>query len=803
MIGEGGFATIEPVTLPSAAGVSGNLVVKRYWIGRRGRHQGLSDRAPDSPVFDLVTRAITVGDDQAVQRLREHLVLPRAYGYDPVTGDVLIFLDRYTYNLTSYLAVVAEARPARYGRSLIEAFIRAGDGLAALHRAGYKHRDVKPDNLLVDANEDFRIESIRWTDFDTLGLQQWRPSEGVTTILDESDGMVGTYRYLSPSLLLREVTVKAAENRIFDNYAFGIMLAEAVFPESSLSRREEAIEETILRARDDLRRRADLERRAQELGLAGIERVLVRATDTADHGYETMDELTDDLRLVSTGAQHRVVRKRENRVAWEYRTGRADGDRYLAATRRRRRRSQLAIAAALGLAAWSGLSMMARRQYDAARAGSVEGIARQAIDLSPERLQALLDAREREFRQETQQTHAPLLDAPGDKVFPEGSFVQVRDRYVEGTDATAQDWLRTLDAWWHVTDDPQYLEWYARYASRLELQLSTEYNDREFPVVGRYAPLLERAPAMLREERLSDGSRQALRKAYDDALSAAAIGLDQYARGQRHEKMDLLDEWLLLPLVADIAVSPERDEILRRANAQRPPGTRAWDETRLVRLIADSGKRICAALVDEEGKTFWQATRKSDGTIELRGQDDRVPGYDGTPQEQAVTAQAHATVMLSLEQRQRALRANTHQEATADIVDLERCEQRADTYLKRHVQPGFPLPEYLYLPPMASTVRNLPQEMHGTTIYLRYLRESGSMEAHDQLLSSILRQARFGYPPVRNAFGMPQADPERLMGVFPSTRGYARGHIGPIYASEANFIESVADAMARAIARGR
>jgi tetratricopeptide (TPR) repeat protein len=91
------------------------------------------------------------------------------------------------------------ADPKRDVAALLHVFLQAADGLAAAHAAGLVHRDVKPENVMIDeqgrvrvmdfglARSDARAESVH-------DLERASPS---ATIAD-SRGLVGTPAYMAP-----------------------------------------------------------------------------------------------------------------------------------------------------------------------------------------------------------------------------------------------------------------------------------------------------------------------------------------------------------------------------------------------------------------------------------------------------------------------------------------------------------------------------------------------------------------------------------------------------------------------------
>jgi hypothetical protein len=100
---------------------------------------------------------------------------------------------------------LAPAEAVRYGRELLR-------GLAAVHEAGIVHRDVKPENLLVDSSGD--QPHIKLTDF---GIARLTYGGSLTRL----SSVIGTPEYIAPEIADHDAATSAA-----DLYSTGIVLYE-------------------------------------------------------------------------------------------------------------------------------------------------------------------------------------------------------------------------------------------------------------------------------------------------------------------------------------------------------------------------------------------------------------------------------------------------------------------------------------------------------------------------------------------------------------------------------------------------
>src|SRR5437879_1559475 len=112
-------------------------------------------------------------------------------------------------NLRGHLAG-ATLPPAEATRLIVQVL----EGLTAVHAAGVVHRDVKPENVLIDTT--MTPSQARLSDF---GIARLTRGPSLTRLT----GLIGTPGYLAPELSEREHATPAA-----DVYSTGIMLYELV-----------------------------------------------------------------------------------------------------------------------------------------------------------------------------------------------------------------------------------------------------------------------------------------------------------------------------------------------------------------------------------------------------------------------------------------------------------------------------------------------------------------------------------------------------------------------------------------------
>jgi serine/threonine protein kinase len=120
-----------------------------------------------------------------------------------------------------------EALRARFARGslpvseLIDLLLPAMLGVAAVHRAGVIHRDLKPDNIFLCKGPDGTPREAKVLDFGISAMTSCDPNDPTLT---EDGAMLGTPAYMSPEQVQSARDIDARS----DVYSFGVILYEGL-----------------------------------------------------------------------------------------------------------------------------------------------------------------------------------------------------------------------------------------------------------------------------------------------------------------------------------------------------------------------------------------------------------------------------------------------------------------------------------------------------------------------------------------------------------------------------------------------
>ncbi|HKU41621.1 MAG TPA: serine/threonine-protein kinase [Polyangiales bacterium] len=106
-------------------------------------------------------------------------------------------------------------------REVLDLMLRAMRGVAAAHRQGVVHRDLKPDNIFLAYEEDGVRREPKVLDF---GISKLSNEGQINPRLTRTGAVVGTPYYMSPE------QIRGSDNldRRADVYSFGVILYEAL-----------------------------------------------------------------------------------------------------------------------------------------------------------------------------------------------------------------------------------------------------------------------------------------------------------------------------------------------------------------------------------------------------------------------------------------------------------------------------------------------------------------------------------------------------------------------------------------------
>ncbi|MCB9452351.1 MAG: protein kinase [Anaerolineaceae bacterium] len=218
---------------------------------------------------------------QIVARL-EHANIVTVYDYNEYDGEPYLVM-KYVEGKT-LKRILNEGAPSL--REVLHIVSSVGDALDYAHQHGVLHRDVKPSNIIVDAND-----SVYLTDFGLARIA----GAGESTM--SQDMILGTPQYISPE---QAKGLGNVDSRT-DIYSFGIVLYELVVGRVPFN-----ADTPFAVVHDHIYSRLPLPSAANPEIPPEVERVLLKAlAKNPDDRYSSAKEMADAFRaaVVESGLQ--------------------------------------------------------------------------------------------------------------------------------------------------------------------------------------------------------------------------------------------------------------------------------------------------------------------------------------------------------------------------------------------------------------------------------------------------------------------------------------------------------------------
>jgi formylglycine-generating enzyme required for sulfatase activity/cephalosporin-C deacetylase-like acetyl esterase/predicted Ser/Thr protein kinase len=221
LAGPGAPNLTETVRAPAKELISGSIFAGRYQVieelgrGGMGRVYRVLDKKLGEEVALKLIKPEIAADEETIRRFRNELRTARKIGHPNVTRMYDLGEDEGTHYITMEYVRGEDLKSfiRRSSRLTVDKAVvitgQVAEGLAEAHRQGVVHRDLKPQNIMIDRDGNARI-----MDF---GIARSVRSEGITG----SGMMIGTPEYMSPE----QVEGKAVDPRS-DLYSLGIILYE-------------------------------------------------------------------------------------------------------------------------------------------------------------------------------------------------------------------------------------------------------------------------------------------------------------------------------------------------------------------------------------------------------------------------------------------------------------------------------------------------------------------------------------------------------------------------------------------------
>jgi serine/threonine protein kinase len=297
----------ETLQIPQKELTIGSTFAERYQVleelgqGGMGTVYKVLDKEIDEKVALKLLKPEVAADERTIKRFRNELKFARRISHKNVCRMYHISKEEGTHYITMEYVPGEDLKSLvnRTGRfstgKAVSIAKQVCEGLAEAHKLGVVHRDLKPQNIMIDRDENARI-----MDF---GIARSVEAKGVT----EEGLIIGTPDYMSPE----QVEGREADQRA-DLYSLGVILYEMVTGKVPFEG-DSALSVALKHKTEVPKDPKEIDDRLSD----DLSQVILRCLEKdREMRYQTAEELLSELRNIEEGIPlaEKVIPKRKPKV---------------------------------------------------------------------------------------------------------------------------------------------------------------------------------------------------------------------------------------------------------------------------------------------------------------------------------------------------------------------------------------------------------------------------------------------------------------------------------------------------------